>query len=42
MPILFSKRGLIPEQLKDEQLNELEEESKMIEAFRKSLLGGSR
>ena len=40
MLILFCKRGLISEQLKDEQLTALEQESKMIEAFRKSLLGG--
>lgn len=39
MLILFCKRGLIPEELQDRYLNGLEEESKMIEAFRKSLLG---
>ena len=41
MLILFCKRGLISEQLKNEQLTALEQESKMIEAFRKSLLGGN-
>lgn len=40
MLILFCKRGLIAEELRDTQLRALEEESKMIEAFRKSLLGG--
>jgi four helix bundle protein len=39
MLILFSKRGLISEKRCGRQLNELEEESKMIESFRKSLLG---
>ena len=42
MLILFCKRGLIENDLRDTQLKELEEESKMIEAFRKSLLGGNR
>ena len=41
MLILFNNRGLIAEALKDEQLKQLEEESKMIEAFRKSLLVGT-
>ncbi|MEA2068596.1 MAG: four helix bundle protein [Verrucomicrobiota bacterium] len=40
MLILFCKRGLVTEELRDSQLKALEEESKMIEAFRKSLLGG--
>ncbi len=39
MLILFAKRGLISDELRDQQLIALEEESKMIEAFRKSLLG---
>jgi len=40
MLILFAKKGLIKKELRDRQLNELEEESRMIESFRKSLLGG--
>ncbi len=39
MLILFARKGLISEDLRDQQLVALEEESKMIEAFRKSLLG---
>jgi hypothetical protein len=39
---IFNKRGLIAQERCETQLNELEEESKMIEAFRKSLLGGER
>jgi len=42
MLILFCKRGLIAEELHDALLKELEEESKMIETFRKTLLGGIR
>jgi four helix bundle protein len=41
MLILFARKGLISEDLRDQQLVALEEESKMIEAFRKSLLGGN-
>ncbi len=41
MLILFAKRGLISTELRDRQLVELEAESKMIESFRKSLLGGA-
>jgi four helix bundle protein len=41
MLILFARKGLISEGLRDQQLVALEEESKMIEAFRKSLLGGN-
>lgn len=41
MLILFAQRGLISNNLRDQQLIALEEESKMIESFRKSLLGGS-
>jgi len=40
MLILFCKRGLVSKELRDAQLNELEAESKMIESFGKSLLGG--
>lgn len=39
--ILFCERGLLAEGLRDTQLAALEEESKMIEAFRKRLLEGS-
>lgn len=39
MLILFAKRGLIERELCDQQLVELEEESRMIESFRKKLLG---
>ena len=39
MVILFTKRDLIGEDLQDRLLKELEAESKMIEAFRKQLLG---
>lgn len=42
MLILFCKRELIPDELHDSLLQEQEEESKMIEAFRKSLIGGTR
>ena len=40
MLIVFARKGLISAALRDQQLIALEEESKMIEAFRKSLLGG--
>lgn len=40
MLILFAQKGLVCEELRDQQLAALEEESRMIEAFRKSLLGG--
>ena len=41
MLILFSEKKLIPNDLCDHLLGELEEESRMIEAFRKNLLGGN-
>ena len=41
MLILFARKGLIGDELRDQQLVALEEESRMIEAFRKSLLGGN-
>ncbi len=40
MLIIFAKRELISGELRDKQLLALEEESRMIEAFRKILLGG--
>jgi four helix bundle protein len=40
--ILFCKRGLIAEERCETQLKKMEEESKMIEAFRKSLVRGTR
>ena len=42
MLILFCRRGLIGETLRDDLLKEIETESKMIEAFRKSLFGGTQ
>ena len=42
MLILFHKRQLIESDVHDRLLNELEEESKMIEAFRKTLFGGDK
>lgn len=39
MLILFQKRGLITEKICTTQLDELEKECRMIESFRKSLIG---